>query len=421
MTSRSAASPTTDVLRTPVELPCGLTLPNRLMKAAMSEALADRRTSDPTPALVRLYERWADGGAGTLVTGVMSVQRGVEDSVVVALDADTDIAAVKAWADAVHDRGVVLVGQLVHPGRQAPIHLTRHPVAPSALPPVRGSRLFGSSRALTAEEIQTLVDAFGTAAVILQDAGFDGVEIHAAHGYLIGQFLSPTTNLRTDDWGGDLSRRSRFLIEIVRTVRRRVGPAFAVAVKINASDFQPGGFDIDDSAHVVGLLDTEGVDLVEISGGTYESASGALGVRPGEPGTTTDAYFAGFAPRLRQVTSIPLALTGGIRTRQVMEQLISDGTVDVIGLGRPLVQEPDFPHRLLNGDTDRVLISKAPVHGLLELAWWTHQFRRLADGKAFDPHYTVRHLQRDTAAGLLNELAARARDTLSGTSTHRGR
>ena len=242
-----------------------------------------------------------------------------------------------------------LIGQLVHQGRQTTVLVARHPLAPSALPSVRGSRVFGSSRALTDAQITDLIDRFATAAVMLEQAGFDGVEIHAAHGYLIGQFLSPTTNLRTDQWGGSLENRSRFLLEIVRRIRAQVSPGFAVLVKINSSDFQPGGFDIEDSAHVVGLLDSEGVDLVEISGGTYESASGAFGVRPDEPGTSKDAYFAGFAPRLREMTGIPLALTGGLRSRAVMEALIRDGVVDAVGLARPLARATRRPPRAPRG------------------------------------------------------------------------
>jgi 2,4-dienoyl-CoA reductase-like NADH-dependent reductase (Old Yellow Enzyme family) len=228
----------------------------------------------------------------------------------------------------------------------------------------------------------------------VEQAGFDGVQLHAAHGYLIGQFLSPATNRRTDEWGGDLAGRSRFLIEIVRAVRARVSAGFAVTVKLNASDFRPGGFDIDDSTHVAGQLGHLGVDLIEISGGTYESASGCLGVQPGEAGTTPDAYFVGFAPRLRAITAVPLALTGGLRTRTVMERLISDGVVDAVGLARPLVQQPDLPARLLDGSCDAVRLSSTPNgSGLFEFSWYMAQFRRLAAGGDFDPDYPIHRVQ----------------------------
>ena len=192
----------TTVLAQPLALPCGLVLPNRIMKAAMGEGLANPSTSNVTPELIRLYKRWADGGAGTLITGVINVHRGAGDASMVTLDEKTDTEALANWASAVHQRDVRLIGQLVHQGRQTTVLVARHPLAPSALPSVRGSRVFGSSRALTDAQITDLIDRFATGAVMLEAAGFDGVEIHAAHGYLIGQFLSPGTNLRTDQWGG---------------------------------------------------------------------------------------------------------------------------------------------------------------------------------------------------------------------------
>ncbi|MCI4674991.1 oxidoreductase [Candidatus Mycolicibacterium alkanivorans] len=214
-------NPTTSSLAAPLTLPCGLVLPNRIMKAAMGESLADLRTSGPTERMLRLYRRWAQGGAGTLVTGICNVERGSNEPQFIVVDRYTDRESLRRWAAAVHDYDVRILAQLVHPGRQTPFYVARHPVAPSELPRVRGSRLFGRSRALSAHEITGLVARFAEASAILEAAGFDGVEIHAAHGYLVGQFLSPTTNLRTDQWGGDLERRSRFLLEIVRAIRSR--------------------------------------------------------------------------------------------------------------------------------------------------------------------------------------------------------
>ncbi|MGB7981785.1 MAG: hypothetical protein WCF36_13465 [Candidatus Nanopelagicales bacterium] len=414
MTKTSQGTGTT-VLAQPLALPCGLVLPNRLMKAAMGEGLASASTSDVTPALIRLYERWADGGTGTLITGVINIQRGAGDASLVTLDEKTDTQALAEWASAVHQRDVRLIGQLVHQGRQTTVLVARHPLAPSALPSVRGSRVFGSSRALTDPQITDLIDRFATAAVMLEQAGFDGVEIHAAHGYLIGQFLSPTTNLRTDQWGGSLANRARFLVEIVRLIRSRVSPGFAVFVKINSSDFQPGGFDIEDSAHVVGLLDSEGVDLVEISGGTYESATSALGVRPDEPGTSKDAYFAGFAPRIRAMTHIPLALTGGLRSRAVMETLILTGAVDVVGLARPLAEQPDAPHGLLDSTVDEIELTGPPpsATGASELLWYIAQFQRLANGQDFDPDYSIRNLQQHMLITAGQQALTNARHTIT--------
>lgn len=408
----------TSVLAQPLTLPCGLTLPNRIMKAAMGEGLADALTSDPTPAMLRLYSRWAEGGAGTLITGICNVQRGTNESTITVVDEHTDITALERWAGIAHQHDVRILAQIMHAGRQVPVYVVRHPGAPSRLPPLRGSHLFGAARAFTSDEVRDLVERFASAAVILEKAGFDGVEIHAAHGYLVGQFLSPETNQRSDEWGGDLERRSRFLLEIVRQIRDRVDPAFAVAVKLNASDFRPGGFDIDDSAHVTGRLGAEGVDLIEISGGTFESRSGCFGVRPDEPGTSPQAYFAGFAPRLREMTDVPLALTGGLRSREVMEKLLQDGVVDVIGMARPLVQQPDFPAELLAGRADRIELSDPPGAGLYRLLWYVAQFERLANGREFDPDYSLRRLQAHLMTGMVAQLVAAGRRQLGGTLHH---
>ena len=407
------------VLAQPLTLPCGLVLPNRIMKSAMGEGLADVLTSDPTPAMLRLYHRWAEGGAGTLVTGICNVQRGSNESTFTVVDEQTDVGTLERWAGVAHEHGVRILPQLVHAGRQVPAYVVRHPSAPSDLPPVRGSHLFGSARALTGDEVRLLVERFASAAAILQRAGFDGVEVHAAHGYLVGQFLSPETNRRGDEWGGDLEHRSRFLLEIVRSIRDRVGPGFAVAVKLNASDFRPGGFDIADSAHVAGRLGEEGVDLIEISGGTYESESSCMRVRPDEPGTSRDAYFAHFAPRLRDMTDVPLALTGGLRSRPVMEQLIEDGVVDVIGMGRPLVQQPDLPADLLAGRADRIELTTPPDLGpAYELLWYLAQLRRLADGQDLDPGYSVRRLEAHMLTGIAGQLVAAGRRQAGGALHH---
>ena len=171
------------VLAEPLALPCGLVLPNRIVKTATGEGLADVWTSDVTSALTGLYERWAEGGTGTLITGGLSVGRGDNDATTVVLDDRTDLVGLRRWAQAVHRHDVRLVGQLLHTGRLTMVSVARHPAAPSALPPVLGSRMFGSSRALTAEEITDLIDRFAAAALMLQQAGFDGVELHAGFGF----------------------------------------------------------------------------------------------------------------------------------------------------------------------------------------------------------------------------------------------
>lgn len=254
----------------PLQLPCGLTLPNRIMKAAMSEALANAGHS-PDGRLEQLYRTWGQGGYGLLITGNVMVDRtqlGEPGNVVIEDDRDRD--ALTRWSKAAHDSGTPILVQLNHPGRQCnPLALGHVPVAPSAVPlSLPGSP---TPRELTGAEIENIIERFVSAAVVCEEAGFDGIQVHAAHGYLVTQFLSPLSNLRTDEWGGDPARRMRFLLEIVRRIRARVAPGFAVAVKLNSADFQRGGFSEDDSRDVVAALAGEGLDLIEISGGNYES------------------------------------------------------------------------------------------------------------------------------------------------------
>ena len=235
----------------------------------MTEALGDLR-DDATPALERLYRRWSDGGAGLLITGhAMVDRRYLEQAGNVVLDDDTDEPALRAWAAAGARAGNHLWVQLNHPGRQCTRFQSDRPVAPSAVAlPVRG--FFARPRALEDAEIHGLIEAFARAAAIVRRNGFTGVQVHAAHGYLISQFLSPRTNRRSDAWGGSLENRARFLLEIVRAVRTAVGPGFPLAVKLNSADFQRGGLVPAEAVDVAGMLAGEGIDLLEISGGTYQ-------------------------------------------------------------------------------------------------------------------------------------------------------
>src|SRR5580693_4154909 len=226
-------------LHDPLQLPCGLVLPNRIMKAAMSEALADSGNS-PGTRLERLYRTWSRGGYGLLVTGNVMVDRtqlGEPDNVVI--EDERDLDALILWAKSSHDAGVPIWVQLNHPGRQSnPLALGHTPVAPSPV----ALNLPGATtpRELTSAEIEDIIERFAAAAVVCETAGFDGVQIHGAHGYLVAQFLSPLSNQRDDEWGGDPQRRMRFVLEVVRRIRARVSPGFAVGIKLNSADFQRG-------------------------------------------------------------------------------------------------------------------------------------------------------------------------------------
>jgi 2,4-dienoyl-CoA reductase-like NADH-dependent reductase (Old Yellow Enzyme family) len=384
-------------LHEPLQLPCGPVLPNRIMKAAMSEALADPGNS-PGARLERLYRTWSRGGYGLLVTGNVMVDRtqlGEPDNVVI--EDDRDLDALTLWAKSSHDAGVPIWVQLNHPGRQSnPLAVGHIPVAPSAVP----MNLPGSPtpRELTSSEIEDIIERFVTAAVVCEAAGFDGVQVHGAHGYLVTQFLSPLTNLRTDDSGGDPPRRMRFLLEIVRRIRARVSPGFAVSVKLNSADFQRGGFSEDESREVVAALAAEGLDMIEISGGNYESpamsGSAAASTRDRE------AYLLDYARTARELAGdVPLAVTGGFRSREAIQEALGAGDCDVVGLARPTVTTPDaaaailserievLPTHELHYGMRRVLgrfVDVKTLDGMLNISWNTDQLHRLGAGRVPD-------------------------------------
>ncbi|NOU30494.1 MAG: NADH:flavin oxidoreductase/NADH oxidase family protein [Polyangiaceae bacterium] len=373
------------VLGTPFRLPCGLTLANRLVKSAMAEGLATAH-QQPTPRHAALYEAWARGGAGLLVTGnVMVDPRYIGARGDVAMHADF-LGAFRAWALAATRHGVPILLQLNHPGRQTPRTLTPQPVAPSAVSMTRMAGAFAPPRALAPQEVETIVRQFAEAASLAERAGFNGVEIHAAHGYLLSQFLSPVSNVRRDAWGGDLGSRARLLLEVVRAVRRATHRDFAVAVKLNASDLQRGGFDVASCVTVARWLEAEGVDLLELSGGTYESDGLLGGARRGP-----DAYFAEYARTLRPEVRVPLLLTGGQRNAVRMAGLLQAGTHDLVGIARPLAVVPDFPARILRGEQPTLPgPARFPVRALAsiaELSWYTEQIQRIARGEEASPTY----------------------------------
>src|SRR6476469_7351561 len=332
-------------LHDPLTLPCGQVLPNRIMKAALSEALGNKKNS-PDGRLEQLYATWSQGGYGLLITGNVMVDRtqlGEPGNVVI--EDDRDLDALSRWAKSAHDDGVPIWVQLNRPGRQSnPLALGHIPVAPSAGP----MSLPGSPtpRELTSAEIEDIIERFVTAAAVCEAAGFDGVQVHGAHGYLVTQFLSPLTNLRDDEWGGDPSRRMRFLLEIVRRIRARVSPGFAVSVKLNSADFQRGGFSENESRDVVAALAGEGLDMIEISGGNYESPA-----MSGSAASTRDreAYFLDYARTVRRVAGdVPLAVTGGFRSRAAIQDALRAGDCDVVGLARPTVTTPDAASAILS-------------------------------------------------------------------------
>lgn len=381
----------------PLELPSGITLSNRIAKSALSEGLGDRDQA-PTANLIRLYRRWSQSGAGLLITGnVMVDRRALGEVGNVAVEDDRHSGLLRDWAEAATACGAQAWVQLNHPGRQAPRALNNAaPVAPSEVAVTGAPGAFGKPRVLTDAEITDIVARFATAARVVIDAGFTGIQIHAAHGYLISQFLSPLTNHRTDKWGGSAENRRRFLLEIVRAMRVELGPHVPIGVKLNSADFQRGGLDEDESTGIVLALAREGIDLLEISGGNYESTAfmGASNVSAST--RAREAYFLDYAERVRAAimaagADLALMVTGGFRNASVMNDAVAGGAVDVVGLGRPLIIEPDLPQRLLDGASGarRVEVKKIRVRhleGMGELMWYGVQIRRLGNGKEPDPN-----------------------------------
>ena len=343
-------------------LPCGMTIPNRLAKAAMTEGLADPGGLAGV-RIAQAYQRWATGGSGLLVTGNIIVDRRFRErpgNVVV--DGRLNAAAragLEAYADAAKSAGGRVIAQISHAGRQSPAIIAPEPVGPSAVPVNLPGGVFAAPRALTDPEIADVIARFAAAAGVLVQSGFGGVQVHAAHGYLISEFLSPRANRREDRWGGSLQNRARLLVETVRAVRAAIGPDRALSVKLNSSDFQKGGFSFEDCLAVVALLDAEAVDLLEISGGNYEQPRmmGLDGPEPafeGEVRRSTrarEAYFMAYAEQVIAASRTPVMVTGGFRTRAAMDEALTAG-VAMIGIGRPLCVEPDAPGRLLAGDLE---------------------------------------------------------------------
>ncbi|TGK02670.1 NADH:flavin oxidoreductase/NADH oxidase family protein [Leptospira langatensis] len=368
----------------PLTLPNGVVISNRIAKAAMEEGISDRKFL-PGEKIFQLYSRWAKSGAGLLITGnVMVDPNGLTGPGNVILRKGMDLSGLKKWAKIAKSEGSKILLQINHPGRQTFSFVTETPVAPSPIkvkiPGRMFEKVFGVPRALRGEEIRDLIQKFVNAALLAEEAGFDGVEVHSAHGYLINQFLSPITNIREDEWGGSLENRARFLVEVVKGIRAAVKPGFCLGVKLNSADFQGGGFQEEDSIRVIQMLEPLGVDLLEISGGNYESPAmqGGSGKR--------EAYFLEFAKKAREITKIPLLVTGGFRTRSVMQEAISSEEADMIGIATPFAFHPEFVHALAEGKIEKVStdipkLSNPAINSIARMSAIRLQFRRMGEGK----------------------------------------
>ncbi len=408
----------TVTIETPLTLPCGAVLRNRLIKAPMTEGLADPMNRATARHEV-LYRAWSAGGAAALITGNVQVDRRyLERPGNVVVDGNGGEEALAAFAHAGTANDTHLWMQIGHAGRQTPRRVNPEPVAPSAVPLALPESAFGAPRALTGAEVEDVVARFAHVAGKARQAGFTGLQVHAAHGYLISEFLSPLANRREDKWGGPLENRARLLREVVRACRHAVGADFPVTVKLNSSDFQKGGFSHEDCLQVVRWLEEDGVDLLELSGGNYENPAMMAGTRGAEEiadsTVAREAYFLRYARSVRAATTVPLMVTGGFRSRAAMDQALADGDTDAIGLGRPMCVETDLPNRLLaSADAEAVSWEREirPAKGAL--GWFCLQLIRIADGAGADPAMSGEDAIRDylaneerTAAALVERAPA---------------
>ena len=372
-------------------MPNGSVVANRIAKAAMEENMADADQA-PSEQLMRLYQSWADGEAGLILTGnVMVDGRAVTGPGGVVLEDDRQLDKFKRWASIGRCRGAQFWLQINHPGRQMQANLGQETWAPSAVPLDLGklSKRFAVPRMMTPDMIAEVIARFATTARLGEQAGFTGVEIHAAHGYLVNQFLSPLTNQRTDQWGGALENRARLLLEIVSAVRAVVSPQFAVAVKLNSADFQRGGFTTDDARRVVEMLSLLQVDLVELSGGSYEAPAMQGQARDGRT-LAREAYFLEFARDIKAVARMPVMITGGIRRRPVVEQVLGTD-VDMVGMATALAIDPFLPRDWrLGKDTAPQLAPIAwknkMLASLANMAVVKFQLNKLSKGQTPNPN-----------------------------------
>lgn len=353
-----------------------------------------------------------------MVTGnVMVSQQGKGSPYDVVVENNQDLDMLKRWATVGTQNDTLLIMQINHAGKQSPKVLNKQPLAPSAVALQGMDSFFNPPRALTLAEIDELIQQFGTTAKIAEEAGFSGVQIHAAHGYLISQFLSPHHNRRTDEYGGSLENRMRFLISIYQAIRSQVSADFLVGVKLNSADFQKGGFDEEESVQVIAKLGELGIDFIEVSGGNYESPR-MLSSKPSSQ--KREAYFLDYAHKARAVTKTPLIITGGFRSATAMSDALNSGELDFVGVARPLTLVPDLPNKIQNGTyktveltpirTGIAKIDSSSMGSILEMGWYMYQMERIGLGKKPKSstsawHILARTILQNGKAGLKSNRA----------------
>ena len=438
----------TTTLNTPLQLPCGATLSNRLGKSAMTEGLADLN-DNATKGHVNLYRAWSLGGTGLHICGnIMIDRRYLERPGNVVVEDRSGFAQLQAWAKAGTEGGNHLWAQISHPGRQCARISSGKPLSPSDVQ-LKMLGTFAKPKPMTDSDIQDVISRYIETAVILKDAGFTGVQFHGAHGYLLSQFLSPVTNQRNDEWGGSLENRARLLLTIVRLARKTLGEDYPISVKLNSADFQKGGFTLQDSAQVAKWLSDEKIDLLEISGGTYEQikllghtgeasdienpeiANSELDKNVRESTRQREAYFLDYAKIIQDSIEIPLMVTGGFRSRHTMQEAVATGELDVVGLARPLCVDTTVSSKLISGEIEHAQefepklwsgafgpASNSKVFRMVnifgDVAWYYHQILTLAENKALNPNIGLlrsffSHFSREYKIGIKRKWVQRKR------------
>ncbi|WP_169567487.1 oxidoreductase [Sneathiella limimaris] len=368
-----------DQLFQPFTLPCGRILKNRIVKSAMSDSLGDGQ-GNPTEAQIRLYERWAEGGLAVAIIGeVQGNPNFAEKPGNLVLRPDGELDKFRELARRGSVNGAELWLQLGHAGAMSHPPIST-PKGPSPLD-IAGLKSDGYSRA----ELQDVSTEFAATAALAKKLGFGGVQIHAAHGFLLSQFLSPLFNKRTDHYGGSIENRMRLLLEVIQQVRAAVGPDFPIAVKLNATDQLEGGLEEEDALKVVAALDATSIDLIDISGGTYfpgaKSASDGLGKGP---------YFLDFAAQARPLTKKPLMATGGFKDPRQAIDAVKSGAVDLVGMARAFVLDPAFPKKWQSGDKAPLPFPRftSPPEGGIT-AWYSMQLTHLGGDEPVEDASTL--------------------------------
>ncbi len=365
----------------------------------MEENLSDKGQL-PGERLITLYKGWSEGGAGLLLSGnVMISPDALTGPGGVVLENSDNLDAFKRWASAGTSNGNQFWMQINHPGRQVYEAMGEQALSPSgiALDIPGFSKMFAQPKAMSEAEILNVIERFANTAELAKQAGFTGVQIHAAHGYLLSQFLSPLVNQREDQWGGSLENRARIVFEVVKAVRARVSPSFCVSIKMNSADFQKGGFAAEDAKWVVSQLNDYQLDLIELSGGSYESpAMSGSAAEPSSGNSTArrEAYFVDFARDIAQVSTTPIMVTGGITKRTVAEDALNERggiSIEMLGIARALAYEPSLPNKWQRDEALEISLPNVDwknktLGALASMAITKAQLTRMAAGKSPKPN-----------------------------------